>query len=103
MLCGDNVYHNGWKETRVNLILLKPEHNTVAIGCRVNEKGYLEFIMDGKNHGVVWSKPLPMDRPLWGFVDLPIEYIRTIARYIYILYTPLCSKRGNLVYRISHD
>ena len=30
--------------------------------------------MDGKNHGVVWSKPLPMDRPLWGFVDLPIEY-----------------------------
>ena len=34
------------------------------IGCSVNEKGYLEFHMDGKNHGVVWSKPLPMDRPL---------------------------------------
>ena len=30
--------------------------------------------MDGKNHGVVWSKPLPMDRPLWGFVVLPVEY-----------------------------
>ena len=30
--------------------------------------------MDDKNHGVVWSKPLPMDRPLWGFGDLPIEY-----------------------------
>ena len=30
----------------------------------VYDKGYLEFIMDGENHGVVWSKPLPMDRPL---------------------------------------
>ena len=59
-------------EISENMNLFKPNSNT--IGCRVNEKGYLEFIMDGKNHGVVWSKPLPMDRPLWGFVDLPIEY-----------------------------
>ena len=72
MLCGDSAYHNGLKETRVNLSLFKPKYNTV--GCRVNNEGFLEYIMDGKNHGVVWSKPLPMDRPLWGFVDLPIEY-----------------------------
>ena len=59
MLCGDSVYHNGLKKTRVNLSLFKPKYNTV--GCRVNHEGYLEFHMDGKNHGVVWSKPLPMD------------------------------------------
>ena len=72
MLSEDNAYHDGKKETKHNLSIFYPDSNT--IGCRVNEKGYLEFIMDGKNHGVVWSKPLPMDRPLWGFVDLPIEY-----------------------------
>ena len=48
----------------------------------MNEKGYLEFIMDGWNYGVVWSKPLPMDRPLWGFVDLLIEY-KIQARFVY--------------------
>ena len=72
MLWEDSAYHDGRKETKHNLNVFKPNDNT--IGCRVNENGYLEFIMDGKNHGVVWSKPLPMDRPLWGFVDLPIEY-----------------------------
>ena len=72
ILTEDTVYHNGEKEKRITLGIFKPDSNT--IGCRVNEKGYLEFIMDEKNHGVVWSKPLPMDRPLWGFVDLPIEY-----------------------------
>ena len=72
MLWEDCAYHDGRKETKHNLDVFKPNGN--IIGCRVNEKGYLEFIMDGKNHGVVWSKPLPMDRPLWGFVDLPIEY-----------------------------
>ena len=72
MLWEGNVYHNGLKETRDNLSLFKPKYYTV--GCRVNDEGYLEFLMDGKNRGIVWSKPLPMDRPLWGFVDLPIEY-----------------------------
>ena len=72
MLWEDSVYHDGTKETKPNLSLFKPNHNTV--GCRINDKGYLEFLMDGTNHGVVWSRPLPMDRPLWGFVDLPIEY-----------------------------
>ena len=72
MLSEDKVYHDGRKEAKHNLCVYQPDSNT--IGCRVNEKGCLEFIMDGKNHGVVWSKPLPMDRPLWGFVDLPIEY-----------------------------
>ena len=72
MLSEDRVYHDGRKEAKHNLYVYQPDSNT--IGCRVNEKGCLEFIMDGKNHGVVWSKPLPMDRPLWGFVDLPIEY-----------------------------
>ena len=72
MLSEDRAYHDGRKEAKHNLYVYKPDSN--IIGCRVNDKGYLEFIMDGKNHGVVWSKPLPMDRPLWGFVDLPIEY-----------------------------
>ena len=72
MLSKDMVYHDGRKEAKHNLWVEKPNNET--IGCRVNDKSYLEFIMDGKNHGVVWSKPLPMDRPLWGFVDLPIEY-----------------------------
>ena len=72
ILSEDRAYHDGRKEAKHNLYVYQPNFNT--IGCRVNEKGYLEFIMDGKNHGVVWSKPLPMDRPLWGFVDLPIEY-----------------------------
>ena len=72
MLSEDKSYHDGKKEAKHNLCVYQPNANT--IGCRVNDKGYLEFVMDGKNHGVVWSKPLPMDRPLWGFVDLPIEY-----------------------------
>ena len=72
MLSEDIAYHDGRKEAKHNLRVYKP--NNVTIGCRVNAQGYLEFLMDGKNHGVVWSKPLPMDRPLWGFVDLPIEY-----------------------------
>ena len=72
MLSEDRAYHDGRKEGKHNLYVFQPFSNT--IGCRVNEKGYLEFIMDGKNHGVVWSKPLPMDRPLWGFVVLPVEY-----------------------------
>ena len=59
-------------ETRPNLSIYNPISS--KIGCSVNEKGYLEFHMDDKNYGVVWSESLPMDRPLWGFVDLPIEY-----------------------------
>ena len=72
ILSENKVYCNKENETRPNLSIYNPKSS--KIGCSVNEKGYLEFHMDGKNHGVVWSKPLPMDRPLWGFVDLPIEY-----------------------------
>ena len=69
----NKVNCNKENETRPNLSIIYDPKSS-KIGCSVNEKGHLEFHMDGKNHGVVWSKPLPMDRPLWGFVDLPIEY-----------------------------
>ena len=72
MLSEDKAYHDGRKEGKHNLGIYKPTNDT--IGCRVNDKGYLEFIVNRKNYGVVWSKPLPMDRPLWGFVVLPVEY-----------------------------
>ena len=41
------------KEVKHNLWVHQPNNET--IGCRVNEKGNMEFILDGKNHGVVWS------------------------------------------------
>ena len=37
------VYHDGLKEIRDDLSLFKPKYYTV--GCRVNEKIYLEFMM----------------------------------------------------------
>ena len=54
MLSEDKAYHDGRKEAKHNLGVYKPTNDT--IGCRVNEKGYLEFIVNRKNYGVVWCK-----------------------------------------------
>jgi serine/threonine protein kinase len=80
ILSENTVYHNGEKEVRPNLSVINPQ--SCRIGCLVNESGFLEFYLNDKNHGKVWSKAIPQDKKLWGFIDLPQEY-KVQAQFTY--------------------
>ena len=58
-----------------------------------------KYIMNGKNHGVVRSKPIPMDKPLGGFGDLPIEYKMTACSIQGTIY--LCHYRNYGICNVS--
>jgi hypothetical protein len=66
LLWGSSIRHKKKRRRFHDLTLLRAGQ---TVGCLVTQTGELHYFVDGKHVGRGWSG-LPVDKPLWGIVDV---------------------------------
>lgn len=66
LLWGASIRHKKKRRRFHDLTVLQVGQ---TVGCLVTQTGELHFFVDGSHVGCGWSG-LPVDKPLWGIVDV---------------------------------